>query len=66
MSNFSVELIRAGRAAKRAEVKAERFEEAAKTWGPVNDGLGREPEAGDFIRVTHFASGRTSWFQTTA
>lgn len=62
MGNFSVELIRDGRAVKRTEVQASSDVEAAKTWGPVKDGLGREP-AGEFVRVTHIASGRTSWFQ---
>jgi hypothetical protein len=59
---FTVELMRDGRAVKRADVSAGSDVEAAKAWGPVKAGLGREPPRGDFIRVTHQASGRTSWF----
>jgi hypothetical protein len=58
---FQVELIRDGKVLKRAEAQGSDAE-AAKAWGPVKAGLGREPSGVDFIRVTHQASGRTSWF----
>jgi hypothetical protein len=61
--NFTVEMTRDGKAVKRTEVQAGSDVEAAKAWGPVKAGLGREPPGGDFIRVTHQASGRTSWFE---
>lgn len=60
---FQVELISDGRAVRRTEVQAGSDVEAAKTWGPVKDGLGREPTSGEVVRVTHIASGRTSWFR---
>lgn len=60
---FTVEFMRDGRAIRRAEIQAGSDAEAAKFWGPVKDGLGREPKDIDFIRVTHLASGRTSWFK---
>jgi hypothetical protein len=59
---FLVEWMRDGRAIKRAQVSAGSDAESAKVWGQVKAGLGREPIGGDFIRVTHQASGRTSWF----
>lgn len=63
MGNYTVEFIRDGKAVKNTEVQSDSMAEAAATWGPVKDGLGREPVDQDFIRVTHFASGRTSWFK---
>lgn len=62
MASYTVEWMREGKAVKRAEVQAGSDVEAAKTRGQVKDGLGREPISGEWIRVTHFASGRTSWF----
>ncbi|MER9937402.1 hypothetical protein [Mesorhizobium sp. M0088] len=60
--NFSAEKISDGRVVKRAEVQAGSDVEAAKVWGPVTIPLGPEPIEGEWIRVTHLASGRTSWF----
>jgi len=65
MGSYTVELIRDGKTVRRAELHSGSMAEAAKTWGPLKDGLGREPTNQDFIRVTHFASGRTSWFNAT-
>ena len=59
---YTVELFRDARLAKRVPVSADGDAEAAATFGPVKDGLGPEPKTGDWIRVTHDASGRTSWF----
>ncbi|TPN26638.1 hypothetical protein FKO01_25530 [Mesorhizobium sp. B2-3-3] len=63
MGNFKVEQMRDGVAVKRTDVQAGSDVEAAKTWGPVEAPLGREPIAGQWIRVTYVASGRTSWFR---
>lgn len=60
---FKVEAMRDGHTVRRAEVDASSDVEAAKTWGPVNIPLGREPISGEWIRVTHEVSGRTSWFR---
>ncbi|RVD64097.1 hypothetical protein [Mesorhizobium sp. M7A.F.Ca.ET.027.03.2.1] len=62
MANFTVEMMRDGRAVKRAEVQAGSDVEAAKVWGQVKVPLGREAETGEWVRVTHLTSGRTSWF----
>lgn len=62
MGKFTVETMRDGHAVKRTEVQAGSDVEAAKTRGPVTVPLGREPETGEWIRVTHDQSGRTSWF----
>lgn len=62
MANYRIELMRDGKVVKRAEIQGSEAD-AAKIWGPVKDGLGREPTAGEFVRVTHVASGRTSWFR---
>ena len=59
---YTVELFRDAKVAKSLPVSAGSDAEAAATFGPVKDGLGREPKTGDWIRVTHDASGRTSWF----
>ncbi len=59
---FSVELMRDGITLKRTEAQGSETE-AAKVWGPVTAPNGREPTKGEWIRVTHFASGRTSWFR---
>jgi hypothetical protein len=61
MGNFQVEQMRDGVAVKRAEVQATSDVEAAKVWGPVKVPLGREPETGEWIRVTQVS--RTSWFK---
>jgi hypothetical protein len=63
MGNFKVEMMRDDVAMERVEVQAGSDVEAAKTSGPVTIPLGREPTAGEWLRVTHLASGRTSWFQ---
>lgn len=55
MVNYTVEMMRDGKAVRRVEVQGSEAE-AAKVWGPVTDGLGREPETGLWIRVTHIAS----------
>lgn len=60
--NYAVELMRDGKAVKRAEVQGSELD-AAKTWGPVTAPNGSEPIKGEWIRVTHLASGRTSWFE---
>ncbi|TPN79955.1 hypothetical protein [Mesorhizobium sp. B1-1-2] len=59
---YTVERMRGGKAVARTDVQAGSMDEAAETLGPVKDGLGREPETGEWIRVTEFVSGRTNWF----
>lgn len=61
--NFKVEMMRDAAAVMRAEVQAGSDVEAAKSAGPVTIPLGREPAVGEWARVTHLASGRTSWFR---
>lgn len=63
MGNFKIEMMRDGVAVKRVEVQAGSDVDAAKTLGTVTIPRGREPTAGEWLRVTHLASGRTSWFQ---
>ena len=63
MGNFKVETMRDGAAVARAEVQAGSDVEAAKSVGPVTIPSGREPAAGEWVRVTHISSGRTSWFR---
>lgn len=65
MGNFKVEMMSDGKPVRRTEVQASSDVEAAKVWGPVKIPLGREKMAGEWIRVTHLASGRTSWFKIT-
>ncbi|KRB22667.1 hypothetical protein ASE05_15900 [Mesorhizobium sp. Root172] len=60
---YTVEMMRDGKAIRHAEVQASSDAEAAKTFGPVKDGLGREPMSGEWIRVTQ-AGVRTSWFKS--
>lgn len=55
MGNFKVEIMRDGKAVRRADVQGGSDVYAAKTSGPVKNGLGREPETGEWIRITHFA-----------
>jgi hypothetical protein len=62
MMNYKVEYLRDGKVVKRAEAQGSEFE-AAKVWGPVTAPNGPEPTKGEWIRVTHLASGRTSWFE---
>lgn len=62
---FTVEMMRDGKAVQRAEVQAGSDVEAAKVWGAVKVPLGREPTKGKWLRVTHQASGRTSWLEVT-
>lgn len=62
MGSYSVEMMRDGKAVKRAEVQSGSDAEAAAIWGPVKDGLGREPTSGEWIRVTQ-AGVRSSWFR---
>ncbi|RUU15493.1 hypothetical protein EOD10_11765 [Mesorhizobium sp. M7A.T.Ca.TU.009.01.3.2] len=59
---FKVEQMRDGITLKRTEAQGSDLE-AAKVWGPVTAPNGREPVEGEWIRVTHLASGRTSWFR---
>ncbi|MER8615954.1 hypothetical protein NKG99_03735 [Mesorhizobium sp. M1409] len=61
MGIYTVELMKNGKAVKRTEAQGSDVE-AAKVWGPVRIPLGPEPPEGEWIRVTHLASGRTSWF----
>lgn len=63
MGNFKVETMRDGVAVQREEVQAGSDLAAAKGVGAVTVPLGPEPKAGNWVRVTHIASGRTSWFQ---
>ncbi|TPM37070.1 hypothetical protein FJ964_30460 [Mesorhizobium sp. B2-3-2] len=60
---FTVEMLRDGAALKRVDLSAGSDVEAAEVWGPVNIPRGREPASGEWIRVTQFESGRTSWFR---
>ncbi|TPN03798.1 hypothetical protein FJ973_29585 [Mesorhizobium sp. B2-1-3] len=60
---FSVEQMRDGTALKRVDLSAASDVEAAKAWGPVIVPQGREPTSGEWIRVTQYESGRTSWFR---
>jgi hypothetical protein len=61
--NYTVELMRDGKVVTRVDLDASNEVEAAKIWGPVFIPFGQEPETGEWIRVTHLASGRTSWFE---
>ncbi|RUU81292.1 hypothetical protein EOC06_08790 [Mesorhizobium sp. M7A.F.Ca.MR.362.00.0.0] len=59
---FKVEQMRDGITLKRTEAQGSDLE-AAQIWGPVTAPNGKEPIEGEWIRVTHLASGRTSWFR---
>lgn len=59
---FAVEMVKDGITLKRTEAQGSETE-AAKVWGPVTIPFGPEPKTGEWIRVTHLASGRTSWFK---
>ncbi|RNJ41427.1 hypothetical protein B5V01_20985 [Mesorhizobium erdmanii] len=63
MLTFTVELIRDGKAVKRAECQAVNAVEAAKTWGPVTIPYGEEPEIGEWVRVRHPNGSTTNWFE---
>lgn len=62
MGKFYVDQILDGTALKRSVVEARSDLDAAKTAGSVTAPLGREPTVGLWVRVTHAASGWTSWF----
>jgi D-serine deaminase-like pyridoxal phosphate-dependent protein len=63
MGDYTVELIRDGKAVERAEVQADDVVAAAKTWGPVTIPFGAEPDIGQWIRVTHPDGCTTTWFE---
>ncbi|BCG83834.1 hypothetical protein [Mesorhizobium sp. 113-3-3] len=63
MQRFTVELVRDGKAVKRAAITAENVVEAAKIWGSVTIPFGDEPDMGEWIRVTHPDDSTTAWFE---
>ncbi|TPL06702.1 hypothetical protein [Mesorhizobium sp. B2-4-11] len=60
---YTVETMHDGKAVTRQDVQAGSMAEAAESLGPVKAGLGLEPTSGEWIRVTHYVSGRTNWFR---
>jgi hypothetical protein len=63
MGDYTVELIRDGKALQRAEVVGENVVEAATIWGPITIPFGEEPDTGEWIRVTHPDGCTTTWFE---